>query len=486
MKKEKMNAEKSSGNGTDRKYKKAKYISGIFAAIFMSFWIKASAAAAELPGIYPDRQTCEESSQQVYGWQETDGQKYYFLPESGMMASGWIDIDGQSYYFYPNTGQMATGWTDIDGASYYFLPGAGWMMTGWMDISGASYYFYPDTGQMAAGWMDIDGASYYFYPDTGRMAAGWIDIDGASYYFLPGSGIMATGCWELEDDTYYFSSETGEMLTGWQETEMGRRYFLKASGKMASGWRNINSKKYYFSKDDGEPATGLWDIDGKSYLFHPDGHLANAGKTSLVPVGNQAYCADKNGKPASGWQTIGKKLYYASKTGKVKKDTTYRGISFGSSGAAKNNTNTRLKLKAMKDFTSITNKNMSKSQKLAACWSYVAGGSFRYLAKYPDLDAAGWQREAAYDMLVSHTGNCYSFACAFAALAEEAGYQAYVVCGRVRGSRDRMADGYTRHAWVKINGKYYDPEAHYAGWRRGIYGNSSYPVSHMVQQIVAF
>ena len=106
--------------------------------------------------------------------------------------------------------------------------------------------------------------------------------------------------------------------------------------------------------------------------------------------------------------------------------------------------------------------------------------------KYPDLNAKDWQRETAYDMLSTHSGNCYSFACAFAALAEEAGYKPYIICGRVRGSRDRAADGYTRHAWVRIDGKHYDPEAQFAGWLRGVYARSSYPVSHTVQDIVAY
>lgn len=129
---------------------------------------------------------------------------------------------------------------------------------------------------------------------------------------------------------------------------------------------------------------------------------------------------------------------------------------------------------------------MTKGQKLAACWSYMTDKRFRYAAKYPDLNASWWQRKTAYDMLSTNSGNCYSFACAFAALAEEAGYQPYVVCGRVRGSRDRMADGYTRHAWVRINEKYYDPESQFAGWRRGIYGITRYPVAHTIQQILAF
>lgn len=460
----KMTTENNFRNDIARKYKTTKCIAGIFTVIFVCFGIKSITSAAVLSE-YTSGQEAGGAGQQMYGWQEINGLKYYFLPDTGQMASGWMKIDGESYYFFP---------------------GSGWMVTGWMEISGESYYFYPDTGHLATGWMDIDGESYYFFPDSGQMVTGWMDIDGESYYFLPESGTMASGCWELDGDTYYFSPETGEMLTGWQETEMGRRYFSTESGNMLTGWQKIKGKKYYFSKDDGEPAAGLTDINGKYYLFHPDGHLANAGKVSLVPVGNQIYCADKNGKPASGWQIIGKKLYYASKTGKVKKDTTYNGITFGSSGAAKNDVNTKLKMETMKIFASITTEDMTKSQKLSACWAYVTGGKFRYTAKYPNLDIDGWQRKTAYDMLTSHTGNCYSFACVFAALAEEAGYEAYIVCGRVRGSRDRMPDGYTRHAWVRINGTYYDPEAHYAGWRRGIYGSSRYPVSHTVQKIVAF
>lgn len=50
------------------------------------------------------------------------------------------------------------------------------------------------------------------------------------------------------------------------------------------------------------------------------------------------------------------------------------------------------------------------------------------------------------------------YACAFAALAREIGYDPYVVCGRVPGTRDGAGDGFTRHSWVIINGLHYDPE----------------------------
>ena len=58
----------------------------------------------------------------------------------------------------------------------------------------------------------------------------------------------------------------------------------------------------------------------------------------------------------------------------------------------------------------------------------------------------------------------------FAALAREIGYDPYVICGRVPGSRDGAGDGYTRHSWVIINGLHYDPEGQAKGWHTGVYG----------------
>ena len=336
------------------------------------------------------------------------------------------------------------------------------------------------------GWQEYDGQKYYYHPKTGEMAAGWQVIDGNTYYFDPASREMAAGWLELDGEYYYFEPDTGEMCTGWHETEAGRRYFVKKTGRMASGWLKISGKKYYFSPEDGEPLTGAQEIGGKHYIFNSKGQLAQSDGISLVAAGGRYYCADKNGHAASGWHLIKGKLYYASKTGKAKTSTTYQGIAFGSRGAAKNSITARSKIKAMQVFASITNENMTKSQKLAACWDYIISGSFRYAAKYPNLQSSGWQRKTAYEMLTSHSGNCYSFACAFAALASEAGYQPYVICGRVRGSRDRAADGYTRHAWVQINGLHYDPEAQYAGWHRGIFQSSRYPAAHTIQMTTAY
>ncbi len=336
---------------------------------------------------------------------------------------------------------------------------------GWQEIESKKYYFLPETGEMVTGWQEIDSKKYYFSPETGEMATGWQEIDSKKYYFLP---------------------ETGEMATGWQEIESKKYYFLPETGEMVTGWQKIDGCKYYFLPEDNYMATGLYKIKNCYYIFHSNGKLAKSDSITIVTAGDKVYCAGPDGKASGGWQIKKNKLYYANKKGIVKTDTKYQGITFTGTGEAKSNINSKLKIMLIRKVNSLTNKKMSKKEKLKTCWDYITGGKFRYASKYPDLSSPGWQIKTAYDMLSTHTGNCYSYACAFAALASEAGYKPYIICGRVHGSRDRAADGYTRHAWIKINNRYYDPEAHYARWLKGVYAKSRYPAAHKITKIVAY
>lgn len=355
----------------------------------------------------------------------------------------------------------------------------------WQETDGAKYYFLPETGIMAAGWLDIGGERYYFSPETGVMAAGWLDIDGERYYFSPETGAMLYGRQKIENKAYFFE-ESGVLCTsGWCGADC-KTYYSGPQGILASGWKKIKGHKYYFLPQNNQMACGLHKIDGNYYIFHDNGRLALSNGISIVTSGGKVYCAGADGKAATGWQIKNRKLYYASKTGKVKRNTTFQGITFTRTGAAKDNTASKLKIKSIRTVAAITDEKMDKKTKLAACWSYLTGGKFSYAGKYPNIDKPGWQKQTAYDMLTTRTGNCYSFACAFAALASEIGYKPYIICGRVHGSRDRSPDGYTRHAWVTINGKHYDPEAHYAGWLRNVYAKNRYPASHKIQQTVPF
>ncbi len=194
------------------------------------------------------------------------------------------------------------------------------------------------------------------------------------------------------------------------------------------------------------------------------------------------YIVSKKGKGARGWVLVGKNVYYAKKGGKAMVNRKFSGITFDETGKAKNSTSTKLMKKCLKI---LKNKNgASMSAKLRYAWSYMA--RFHYSSYYPNRGVSGWQRSTALRSLNSNSGNCYGYACSFAALAWAAGYKPYVVAGRVPGSRDGASDGYTRHCWVRINGGYYDPELYFANRIRFcFYGSGSF-LSHEVQQTVSF
>ncbi len=231
-----------------------------------------------------------------------------------------------------------------------------------------------------------------------------------------------------------------------------------------------------------EPETVIVEDDGEYYRYE----RFSPAEDTIVEIDGEPCYVNAGGTVSEGWKVLDGQLYYSDKDGQVKCSETYQGIELGKDGAAVSDTNARLKIEVIQIVNSITDDTMTRGQKLSACWNYVTRGHLYYAGKYPDLNAAGWQRRQALDTLTSGSGNCYGFACAFAALAEGVGYSPEVVCGRVSGSRDGAADGMTRHSWVLIDGCCYDPEAQWAGWCPGIYGYGSYPVAHSVQKIVAF
>lgn len=287
-------------------------------------------------------------------------------------------------------------------------------------------------------------------------------------------------------DTGQDHTETEAVVKTGLLEENGKIYYYSNGKPVKNTWKKVNGKKYYFNSK-GCAVTYSNKIKGKLYVFYKNGQLAQPSKTSIVKVGKNSYYVKKSGIASTGWMIINKKLYYADSKGKFFKNKTYQGVKFSSSGAAKSNTASKLKMKTMSIAASITNSKMTKSQKLRACWNYItSNGRFRYWPHTPNTAKKGWQKDEAYSMLTSRKGSCSGFACAFAALASEVGYDPYVIRGRVSGTRDGAADGLTRHCWVKINGRYYDPEAQFAGWMRGVYGSRSYNIRHTVQMTVNF
>lgn len=268
--------------------------------------------------------------------------------------------------------------------------------------------------------------------------------------------------------------------------EGGKYYYYVKGKKVKSKWINnkADGKRYYFSSK-GYAVTYSAKIDKKLYVFNTKGQLIRPKKSSIVKVGKNSYYVNTKGIASTGWLKISNNLYYADSKGRFYKNKKYQGVIFTSSGAAKKNDAAQLKLKTMTLVPQITKGCKTKSQKLQKCWNYVVG-NVRYFSYYPNINKLGWQKSTALYTLGNLRGNCYGYACAFAALASEVGYDPYVICGRVSGNRDGAPDGLTRHCWVKIDGRYYDPEAHAKGWMRNVYGSYGYNITHTIQKTLNF
>lgn len=133
-----------------------------------------------------------------------------------------------------------------------------------------------------------------------------------------------------------------------------------------------------------------------------------------------------HGHPATGYFIYRNNLYYADSKGRcyLNRSRENGQLYFTSSGAARKNTAALLKMQTMQTVSSLTSSNMTKAKKLRACWNYIVSWrNFSYGGSDPNLNQKGWYRSTALKMLQTKRGNCYSFACAFAAMAKEVGYK---------------------------------------------------------------
>lgn len=259
--------------------------------------------------------------------------------------------------------------------------------------------------------------------------------------------------------------------------ENGHGVFYEKGALVKNKWKNCNGSRYYFGAD-GSACTGGHKVGTKVYVFDEQGRLLKNRKGKMVTVfGKKYYMATKAGNPKTGYFVYRKNLYYADSLGRCYQNrATEKGkIYFTSNGKAKKNTDVLLKIETQQVLSKITNSKMSREKKLRACWEYVVDrGRFSYGGTDPNLKKKGWYRETALSMLKTKRGNCFSFACAFAALAKEVGYK-----------NIKIKVGYD-HCWITINGKYYDPQTQWSGWVPGVYGLSKHPLDPYVLKTYNF
>ncbi len=92
-----------------------------------------------------------------YGKKTIDDCIYIFDSETGVALSGWGEYTGtngtiNTMYFDEKTHAAVTGFQEIDGETYYFST-SGYLKTGSITIDDTSYYFDMDTGALANGFV---------------------------------------------------------------------------------------------------------------------------------------------------------------------------------------------------------------------------------------------------------------------------------------------------------------------------------------------
>ena len=262
-------------------------------------------------------------------------------------------------------------------------------------------------------------------------------------------------------------------------TRIGSRLFYFKQGTMTkNAWKKVSGKLYYFGRN-GAAATGAKKIRGKYWRFDENGILMRSGKNRIVSIDGVLYFIKKNGQTSKGWHIKGNRMYYSDSRGKLAISKKVSGITLNEQGYAPATKKNRSKILSALDKKCLKILGGRKKGKgLRYAWKYMTSRSrFRYGVRGRIFSCTTKKsRSLALRMLKGHVGTCYEFACAFAALAKCAGYKAYVVYGYCTA----LGGGKTTHSWVYISGKgYFDPEAQFAGWSRGIYG-----VRHSIYQEV--
>lgn len=225
----------------------------------------------------------DEDGDPISGWQELEGNIYYFDPESFAMQIRWVNLEDGRYYL-GDDGIRRTGWQTIDGQRYY-LGDEGIMHTGWLEQDAGMMYL-NDHGNPHAGWLELEDGTYYldenylrqygwleldenryYLDEDGRLHTQWLELEEGTYY-LGEDGIPQTG-WQTIDDNVYYLGEDGIMHTGWLELD-GLDYYLCGDGSRYTGWLEVDGNKYYL-KEDGSAAKGMLVIDEQTYFFTSTG-----------------------------------------------------------------------------------------------------------------------------------------------------------------------------------------------------------------------
>ena len=302
------------------------------------------------------------------GWQQIDGESYYFNESGIVQCDQWIDnhyvgSDGkmaknqwiQDRYVDDNGLWQQNRWVNNGKWSYRYGDGT-YARNKFEVINGSTYYFDAD-GYMVTGWSIIESNWYYFNASGCMVSNQWI-----GNYYLGSDGVMARNTWIgnayvdangiwvpnrwINNGRWSYRYGDGTYARNKFETINGSTYYFDDAGYMVTGWYFIESNWYYFNASgcmvtnawvgnyylgsDGVMATNTWigsyyvDENGlwspsklvkqnnKWRYRYGDGTYAT---NKFEKIGSSTYYFDVDGNMVIGWQEIDSNWYCFNASG---------------------------------------------------------------------------------------------------------------------------------------------------------------------------
>ncbi len=273
-------------------------------------------------------------------------------------------------------------------------------------------------------------------------------------FVYTGFGTNSNGKWYVEKGKVTFQKngvikdKTGALGTAgdWYYvvgSKVQTGYTGVADYKNANGWWYIKKGKVdFFYTGVGSNKNGTW--------YVTKGKVTSKAGAFETAADGTVYYYNNEGKKSTGWAEINGSYYYFDRsTGAMQTNTTVDNIKLDGDGFAKASADdiTRIQtmIKARDVYLSLVSSGDSQSAQLKKCFDWVLKHPYKRYRRLPEAKQQSdvWYCIYANDEFDKGSGCCASEASAFAFLAHECGYTAYI-CDD------------TSHTWVEINGKVYD------------------------------
>ena len=294
----------------------------------------------------------DNNGNKLMGWQDINGERYYFKKERE--HPGFETIDGKLYYFTDSARMLHDEFVEENGQTYY-LGSDGVRVSGLQDIKGQTYYFNPDRNDQLSYGLNLVGDKLYLFGDAGKENAGQLVKDthlnnGDFKLNIDPNGIVRVANNHpafLQDNAghWYYMNTDGKLVTGPQTID-GLTYYFDSDGRQVKGERRkVNGKSYFYDPDNGALVTNRL-VTFKAGRFIPEENYAKEIRFDSAPYANydnnehpelERYYLGADGLPVTGWQTINGNKYFFQDDGNMVVHRFFNNYYFYSDGTIARN-----------------------------------------------------------------------------------------------------------------------------------------------------